>query len=398
MIEQRLADGRWLLIVESRTPSGFTVGNRIDITARKAAQALVNEHSAQLDAIFALSPDGFVSFDTSHVVKYISPAFTSMTGLSEEQVLGLDETAFSMQLADLCTKDARFCGIAALRAESKSENRLAKRHVIEISPQAGQPGGQTRVLSLGLRESREQPVSQILHLRDITIETEVDRLKSEFLSTAAHELRTPMASIYGFAEMLLGEEVDEASRKEFLGIIHRQSELMASILNELLDLARIEARRGKDFLMQMISVTNLVNEVVASYRLPNDRMVPSIIAPSQELNFVVDPKKASQALLNVISNAYKYSMVPTGVLIQIDQRAEGVAISVSDRGIGMTSKQKARVGERFYRADTSGKVPGTGLGMAIVSEIMALHRGSVTIDSELGVGTTVTLQFSNLIS
>ncbi len=398
VIEQRLADGRWLLIVESRTPSGFTVGNRIDITARKAAQALVNEHSAQLDAIFALSPDGFVSFDTSHVVKYISPAFTSMTGLSEEQVLGLDETAFSMQLADLCTKDARFSGIAALRAESKSENRLAKRHVIEISPQAGQPGGQTRVLSLGLRESREQPVSQILHLRDITIETEVDRLKSEFLSTAAHELRTPMASIYGFAEMLLGEEVDEASRKEFLGIIHRQSELMASILNELLDLARIEARRGKDFVMQMISVTNLVNEVVASYRLPNDRMAPSIIAPSQELNFVVDPKKASQALLNVISNAYKYSMVPTGVLIQIDQRAEGVAISVSDRGIGMTSKQKARVGERFYRADTSGKVPGTGLGMAIVSEIMALHRGSVTIDSELGVGTTVTLQFSNLIS
>jgi PAS domain-containing protein len=76
VIEQRLADGRWLLIVESRTPSGFTVGNRIDITARKAAQALVNEHSAQLDAIFALSPDGFVSFDASHLVKYISPAFT----------------------------------------------------------------------------------------------------------------------------------------------------------------------------------------------------------------------------------------------------------------------------------------------------------------------------------
>jgi PAS domain S-box-containing protein len=396
VIEQRLSDGRWLLIVESRTPSGFIVGNRIDITARKAAEALVSEHSAQLEAIFALSPDGFVSFDAAHLIKYVSPAFTMMTGLTRAQVIGMSEAIFSNRLAALCLPEARFAGINGLRAEKRPDQADAKRHVIELAPRPGQPASQTRVLSLSLRESEEQGVSQILHLRDITIETEVDRLKSEFLSTAAHELRTPMASIYGFAELLVQQDLDDASRQEFLGIIFKQSELMASILNELLDLARIEARRGKDFVMQTVPIQQLVAEVVASYKLPVGRTPPTILAPDGALKCVIDAKKTSQALLNVLSNAYKYSQAPGTVAIQLGHQSGAVTIGVTDQGIGMTPAQTARVGERFYRADTSGKVPGTGLGMTIVSEIMALHHGSVTIHSEKGVGTTVTLQFPDV--
>jgi PAS domain S-box-containing protein len=390
VIEQQLDDGRWLLIVESRTPSGFIVGNRIDITAHKAAQALVSEHSAQLHAIFDLSPDGFVSFDDACRVKYVSPAFYSMTGLCEADVMGLDEATFAQRLDALCLPEARFPGMARLRAPMQTDAGKPLRQVIEL---AGSARAGRCVLTVALRESKAQRVSQILYLRNITHETEVDRLKSEFLSTAAHELRSPMASIYGFSEVLLTQKVNAVDRKEFMGIIHRQAELMVSILNELLDLARIEARRGKDFVIEAVAVQSLVADVVGSFKLSMGRTPPTMNVPAAPLLVQADKKKAMQAILNVLSNAYKYS-APTGpVNISIAQHNNNVAIRIADQGIGMTAEQTQRVGERFYRADASGKVPGTGLGMSIVSEIMTLHQGCVNIDSMPGRGTTVTLLF-----
>lgn len=381
VIEQQLADGRWLLIVEYRTPSGFIVGNRIDITARRQAQALADEHSAQLDAIFTLSPDGFVAFDENRVVKYASPAFVNMTALRETDVVGLDEASFSARLAALCLPSATFQGMAALHT----------RQVIEL---AATLGVSQRVLALERRLSQAQRVSQILYLRDITHETEVDRLKSEFLSTAAHELRTPMASIFGFAEVLLNQNCSVAEQHEFLKIIHRQSELMTSILNELLDLARIEARRGKDFVMQTQSAQALVTAVVDHFKLPVGRSAPRLRLPQEPLWVQVDVKKIQQAILNVLANAYKYSPPLGLVSISVEAQCKAVTIRITDQGIGMTATQLARVGERFYRADTSGKVSGTGLGMSIVKEIMALHHGRVELSSELGVGSCISLVFA----
>jgi signal transduction histidine kinase len=240
-------------------------------------------------------------------------------------------------------------------------------------------------------------VSHILYLSDITHETEVDRMKSEFLATAAHELRTPMASIYGFAEVLLTQELDAANSKEFLGIIFKQSEMMASILNELLDLARIEARRGADFVFEVMPVQALVEKVVREYKLPAGRALPTLIAASAHLSILGDSQKVQQATLNVLSNAYKYS--PAGGAVQIELlesadvagTARLVGIRITDHGIGMTPEQQARVFERFYRADTSGKILGTGLGMSIVHEVVTLHGGRVELASQPGVGTAVTL-------
>jgi signal transduction histidine kinase len=230
-------------------------------------------------------------------------------------------------------------------------------------------------------------------------------MKSEFLSTAAHEMRTPMATIYGFAELLLTQDHDDASRRECLSIIYKQSELMASILNELLDLARIEARRGKDFILEEVSVQALVLEVSNEFNLPAGRSAPVLVAPSAPLYIMADHKKAQQAIMNVLSNAYKYSPAGGNVSITVEQAslageashgqpAESsprVAIRIVDQGIGMTAAQLDRVCERFYRADTSGKIPGTGLGMSIVKEIVELHGGEVQISSLAGTGTTVTL-------
>jgi signal transduction histidine kinase len=238
-------------------------------------------------------------------------------------------------------------------------------------------------------------VGRLLYMHNVTRETEVDRLKSEFLAHAAHELRTPMAGIYGFTELLMNQEFDEATRQDLLATIHKQTQWLVDIINELLDLARIEARRGKDFRIDPVALAPLVREVVATLQTDAARWPVTVEIPDDLPAVRADVAKLRQALTNVLGNAAKYS--PAGGAIDIhgatldsDGRAM-VGISVTDRGIGMTAEQAARVGERFYRADTSGNIPGSGLGMAIVKEIVVLHGGQAQIVSSPGVGTTVTL-------
>jgi len=358
-----------------------------ELSVRQRAQRLTEERNEQLNAIFDVSPDGFVSFDAQKRVSYINPAFRQMTGMGNETLEGVDENDFSIWLAWRCSASTPFLGVAALRSQSTG-GKPEQRTLIELNQPA------KRVLQLGLRSSQSSTVSQILYLHDVTHETEVDQMKSEFLATAAHELRTPMASIFGYAEVLLNEQFDPATQHEFLNTIYTQSKLMANILNELLDLARIEARRDRDFRYTRVDLQLLVTDLARTYPLPAGRSGLELTLPEQPLYLMADAGKLRQTLLNVISNAFKYS--PHGGPVQLKAwvqtaagQGPGVCIEIIDHGIGMTPAQLARVGERFYRADTSGKIPGTGLGMSIVKEIIALHRGTLKIESAPGMGTTV---------
>jgi signal transduction histidine kinase len=367
-------------------------------TARIAAS--LQDRTEQLNAIFDLSPDGFVSFDAQHHVKYASPAFFRMTGLKSAEIIGLDETVFSARLAKACLDPASFPSLAALKAElaantspgSDEPARPAskmRRQLIELAV----PGN--HVLEVSLRLSEAETVSQILYFREVTHETEVDRMKSEFLSHAAHELRTPMASIYGYAEILMAQRFSEEEQNEFLGIIYRQCGMMIAIINELLDLARIDDRRGKDFKFASIDVNQLVRAVIADFGVPAGQQAVVLDTPAQPCWVRADSNKLMQAVLNILSNAYKYS--PGGGAIAISVFNTGadsqtpIGIRVTDHGLGMTNEQTARVFERFYRVDTSGNIPGTGLGMSIVKEIMELHGGQIEIQSQFGAGTSVTL-------
>ena len=368
-----------------------------DVTERREAQERIRDYNEQLNAIFALSPDAFVSFDPARRVKYVNPAFARLTGLDDGEMIGLDEAAFSERLSGACLPQGNFSGTVALRAMQKEKagaGGTAAPAVSARSQKIEMAGAGRRVLEVALRESQSQSVSQILYLRDVTHETEVERLKSEFVSTAAHELRTPMASVYGFTELLLTQEISDADRRDFLETVFKQSGLMISIINELLDLARIEARGGKDFTFERVSIRGLLHEIIAGFKTPAGRLSPEEPAPNGVLWVRADPKKLTQAVINVLSNAYKYSPAGSPVGVEFVQSVPGtplVGIRITDQGIGMTPQQLGRVFERFYRADASGKIPGTGLGMSIVHEIVVLHGGEVNIDSKFGAGTTVTI-------
>lgn len=367
-------------------------------TARMAAS--LQDRTEQLNAIFDLSPDGFVSFDAQSHVKYANPAFFRMTGLDSAEIIGLDEAIFSARLAKGCLDPSAFPNLAELKSklgashppgigESSLPAMKRRRQLIELA------GPGNHVLELGLRLSTAETVSQILYFREVTHETEVDRMKSEFLSHAAHELRTPMASIYGYAEIMMAQSFSKEEQSEFLAIIHRQCGLMIAIINELLDLARIDDRRGKDFKFSSIDASQLVREVIADFGVPSGQQALVLDTPAQACWVRADASKLMQAVRNILSNAYKYS--PDGGVVAISVINAGsdsqtpVGIRVTDHGLGMTSEQAARTCERFYRVDTSGNIPGTGLGMSIVKEIMELHGGQVQIQSQLGAGTSVTL-------
>jgi len=338
----------------------------------------------ELRTILELSPDAFISFDRDRRVRYCSPAFERLTGITNARAHGLTEDDFRALLLTRCRADRDPDLLSAFAANGPRRNR---RVLLEIE----QP--EKRVLEVGLREAENQAISQVMYMRDITTETEVDRMKSEFLSTAAHELRTPMASIFGYSEIMIANELEAAEMREFIGTIYKQSKIMIDIINELLDLARIEERRGKDFKLQRVDAAELVSDAAAAFKPADARPGPLVADAPAGRPIRIDRAKLLQTITNVLSNAYKYSPEGGAVSLSLVDSADRreVGIRVTDQGIGMTREQLARVGERFYRADGSGRIPGTGLGMSIVKEILSLHHGHFEIDSAAGKGTTVTL-------
>jgi signal transduction histidine kinase len=199
-----------------------------------------------------------------------------------------------------------------------------------------------------------------------------------------------MASIMGFSELLLRRAYSPETARDMLDTIHRQATRLTGLLNELLDLARIEARAGKDFKFTRRDLGSLVRESVATALGGVERVGHMRVAEGlPEVN--IDAAKLQQALLNILSNAVKYSPTGSDVDIDVEYIDDHVVARVTDHGIGMKPEEVARVFERFYRADPSGNIPGTGLGMSLVKEIVERHGGRVEIDSRHGQGTRVSL-------
>lgn len=392
MLRQRRENGDALIAEVSLSPvlsaQGVLthfVGIASDVTARVQAEQAMADRSAQLDAIFSLSPDGFVLFDTDERMVFANPAFERMTGIpwmsDSHQGMHLDE--FEQTLNKLCAVGH---GLPPRQiADDQMEPRQARLQLLRP---------QTRVLQTQSRRNMAGRRETILYFRDVTHEDEVDRMKSEFLASAAHELRTPMVSIFGFTELLLKRRFAAERQADMLQTIHRQSGLLVNMINELLDLARIESRRGLDLQIRAYPLRELVdNSIKGLMRQESDRQVGVDHVP--DVLVLIDPEKIQLALNNLLGNAFKYS--PQGGQVSLageirtrDQKPYAV-LEVQDQGIGMKPEQLERAFERFFRADTTGNIPGTGLGLSLVKEIADLHGGHIELASEFGVGTTARL-------
>jgi PAS domain S-box-containing protein len=358
-------------------------------TAFNLMSQSLRTRSAQLNAIFAISPDGFLSLDRDGWVRMVNPSMCRMLGVDANSLLDKDRDQLETLLRDISSPDEPFGSIGDVeRMTTEGAPARGERYVFET---ADTPH---RALQVTARRGDIPEVALLLHFRDVSHEREVERMKSEFLSTAAHELRTPMASVFGFSEILLNKQLDEAEQKEFLGIIHKQSALLVRIINELLDLARIESRAGKDLNKQRLLLGDLVQTTLGSFERSQQARFDVQLNHGEQAIYA-DRDKMQQALTNLVSNACKYSAPDQPVIVRSVLRNDAdqvwLGLEVVDRGVGMSEIELDRCFERFWRADDSGRVPGTGLGMSVVKEIAELHRGRVELRSQPGQGTCATL-------
>jgi len=225
---------------------------------------------------------------------------------------------------------------------------------------------------------------------------ELDRLKDEFVLTASHELRSPLTSVQGFAELLMLERESLSPRQaETVEVILDNCRHLVRLLNDLLDLARSDAGR-LSIRPQPTEVAPLVDDVVRTMRAQTEATSQSLTEQIQPglPSIYVEPDRFRQILVNLITNAHEYS--PEGASIAVSARADGteVEIAVSDNGPGIPKEQLERIFERFTRGDAglTQRVGGTGLGLAISKSLAEAHGGGIVAESTVGQGSTFRLR------
>ncbi|MCB8928322.1 MAG: GAF domain-containing protein [Ardenticatenaceae bacterium] len=241
--------------------------------------------------------------------------------------------------------------------------------------------------------------------RDITKEVEVDKLKSEFVSTVSHELRTPMTSIKGYADLMLmgaaGKMTDPQIR--YLQVIKNNADRLHMLVNDLLDISRIETgKTGLD--LRPLDIPQIIEQVVDGHlngRIQHESRhldVETEIAPALPL-VNADHARVTQILTNLLDNALNYTPDDGHITITATATHSYVHISVKDTGIGIAKENQEKIFDRFYRAEDADvqRVPGTGLGLAIVRSLIEMHGGRLKVESELGKGSTFTFNIPVVI-
>ena len=261
-------------------------------------------------------------------------------------------------------------------------------------------GGEDIWLSLSeavMRDPVGAVAGRIFAFRDISSERLVEQMKSDFVSTVSHELRTPLTSIYGFAETLLRQDVafGDEERRTFLGYIASESERLTSIVDALLNVARLDTG-DLQVHVAPTDVASVVSEAVSTAKAAaetNGHRFVLDVGAGDGLTAAADGEKLRQILDQLIQNAVKFSPDGGTVTVIARRRADAVEVSVVDEGIGIPSLEQQRIFTKFYRAESTGRSGGgAGLGLFIAQGLVAAMGGRIWVDSAEGRGSAFTFE------
>jgi signal transduction histidine kinase len=231
-------------------------------------------------------------------------------------------------------------------------------------------------------------VGRLLVFRDVTNERQAERLKSDLMSTVSHELRTPLASVLGYAELLRTRDMDAPARDRILAIVHREAQRLSALIDDFLDLQRIEEDRLR-LERRPFRVDELLDEQVRTFAGQSERHRLELDVADGPLLASGDRRRIAQVVANLLSNAIKYS--PSGGLVRVEgvHRNGEVLVAVSDEGLGIPPDQQPQVFEKFFRVGRPevAEIGGTGLGLALAHEIVAAHEGRIGFESVEGEGS-----------
>ena len=386
---------RWVPIDPEDFDAGiiFTAANiseiiRVEMELRDALDATEFAHN-QLNTILYSVTAGLIVVNLAGLVLMVNPAAEALLDLKSDEVTG---SPVAEVIADPEFLEGVSLALAGI--EKPAPIQLTLENTLE----AKKIYLQIKVASLKEPQGEIHGAVAILH--DVTREHEINQMKDEFISTAAHELRTPMTSILGYTELMLEqvERFETGQLKEFLQIIFDRSEALSQIVSDMLDLSRVQSGRLVSLEQFPGDLVDLVRQVLVSYKY-NDNQCEIIIDAEEGLPLILfDPHKMTQVFDNLISNAIKFSPGGGAINVALQTTPDEIVISIKDQGLGMSPEQKSQVFDKFYRVDSSNTaVSGLGLGMSLVKSIIEGHGGRIWVESEEGSGTTVCFTLPGLI-
>ena len=356
-----------------------------------AALQAQQEEAAKNRAVLESIADGVLVLDHNGRVLLVNPAAEELLGFSGmalegehfRHMLGLGEAELDRDLAQALYSEL----FKRLGAEEEAPSAMES----SVRLQAG-----SRVLAVTMAPlllSLGGTPGLVAALRDISREAEVERLKNEFISTVSHELRTPMTSIKGYTDLLflgMAGGLTDAQRN-FLKIIKSNADRLTALVNDILDISRIETGRMR-LTVSSLDLGQIINQAVVSFQGQYQEKGLELIweEPEGLPDARGDAARVAQVLSNLLANAWQYTPSGGTVVIAVHAVDGFLQTDISDTGIGIAPDDAARIFDRFYRADHPlvREAEGTGLGLSIVRMFVEMLGGQIWVESELGKGTT----------
>ena len=363
------------------------MAERLESYDEQNIEELTSE-KAKLETLVTTIVDGAMLLDTDLQVILANPTSRKLFSWEGQEILG--ENVLHLLPENVCAELTRPLHQAAHGEATVGEFRISLK---EPSPRTVRI-----VLASVLDLTREKPKGVAITVQDITREVELNEAKSQFISNVSHELRTPLFNIKSFIETLheYGDSLSEADRLEFLDTANRETDRLTRLVNDVLDLSRLES--GKPYRFEMVDLAQPVEQTLRTYQL---NAKDKGIQLAQELEPNLPAIRGNydlllQVFMNLVGNALKFTLEGGQVCIRAYQvksdhgdDKSSIRVEISDTGIGIAPEDQATVFDRFFRVENRvHTLEGTGLGLSIVRNIMDKHHAAINIVSEVGVGTT----------
>jgi PAS domain S-box-containing protein len=349
-----------------------------EIAERKVAEESLRLSEMRYRRLFEAARDGVLILDpTTQKILDANPFMEALLGYSREEIIGKE--LFEVRLLkDKSTSQAMLQELQArpsIRFEASLETKMNTLAEIEVVA--------------NLYDEGEKFIIQC-NIRDITERKEIEQRKDNFISMASHELKTPVTSLKGFTQVLqrrLKKQVDEESLR-FLGIMDTQLNKLTKLINDLLDVSKMQ--QGKlDYQEELFDLNALVQETVENLQATTSTH-HLLIQSRTSVQVYADRDRIGQVLINLLTNAIKYSPDADRVIVCIAKDQENAIVCVQDFGIGIAANHHQQIFERFYQATDAEETPhpGLGMGLYICAEIIKRYQGCIKVESRKGHGST----------
>ena len=377
---EKIASGENVKVDENIQNIGAVgdIENAFGIVTNELNQKLneVDRQRKQIETILLHMTDGVIAFDMDGKIIHINPAAKDLLGLSPK------ENTFEKIFKKL-NIDINIEKIIYLENWTSSEQRknIGEKYV--------------NILFAPFHDENDRPAGVITAIQDITEHVKLDNMRKEFVADVSHELKTPITSIMGYADTLLEGEYDDETRTKFLNVISTEARRMARLVTDLLTLSRYDSKKVNTE-VTTFDLGDLVKKCQEKLRFEIEKKEHNVecFVTASVPPVVADKYGIERVVLNVLSNAIKYTPDKGTIKVYVGFVYNDAYIKVIDNGIGIPEQDLSRIFDRFYRVDKarSRELGGTGLGLSIAKEILDKNKGSIDIKSKVGKGTEVVIR------